>query len=104
MPRPELLGDITIVFRALIGIADHQLDRRAGGFPFIDPGEDFHLIGLAPLRGVFVLARFPPVEPVLQPGGVNRHARWAAIHRRAKRGTVAFTPGGDAEEMAECIE
>ena len=32
----EGLGDVAVIFRPLVGILDHQLDRCAGGAAFVD--------------------------------------------------------------------
>jgi hypothetical protein len=104
MAGAELLGDVAVILGALVGVADHQLDRRAGGLALEDARQDLDLVGLAPLGGVFVLPGLAPVEPVLDRLRRHGHARRAAIHRGAQRGPVAFAPGRDAEEMAEGVE
>jgi putrescine aminotransferase len=60
--------------------------------------------GFQPLGGVLVLARSALVEPRLDISLAQFDPRRAAVHRRAKRGPVAFAPGRDAEKMAEGIE
>ena len=102
--RSELCSDLGIVLRALVGVLDHQLHRRAGGLPFEHARKDLHRVGLAPLGGVLVLPRLAQVEPILQRSLVDRHARRAAVHRGTKCRSVALSPGGHAEEMAEGVE
>ena len=56
--------DIAIIFRTLIGVFNHQRNRRAGGHLFAgrfigeDARENFHFIRFAPLRRETRLARF----------------------------------------------
>src|SRR6516165_10480999 len=65
MPRAEAVGDVAVVLRALVGILDQQLDRRAGGEPVEHARQDAHEIILAPLRRKARLAALALVEPLL---------------------------------------
>ncbi|AEM42160.1 hypothetical protein KVU_2321 [Ketogulonicigenium vulgare WSH-001] len=100
----KALGDIAIIFRALVGVADQQLDRGAGGLALEHAGQDLDRIGLLPLGGVAVLAGFALVQPMLQQRLVDRNAGRAAVHDSAQRRPVAFTPGGKAEQVTKCIQ
>ena len=100
----EFLGDIAIVFRALIGVFDHQLNRRAGRDALECAGQNLNRVGLAALRRVFILAGFALVEPCLDHRRFQRDARRAAIDGGTKRRPVTFAPGRDAENMSECIQ
>src|SRR5690606_1706224 len=66
-----LVADIGIVLGALVGILDHQRDRRAGrarpvrALVLEHARENFHFVSLAALRGIFALPRLAPVEIVL---------------------------------------
>ena len=107
---PVLVLDVGIVLGALVDIVDHQRDRRAGRhLPAArvvreHAGEDFHRVGLAPLRGEARLARPPLVEIGLDVGLGQRDARRAAVDHAADRRPVAFAQGRDAEKMAEGVE
>jgi hypothetical protein len=71
MAGAEGLRDVGIVLRPLVGVADHQLDRRAGGAPLVDARQDLDRIGLAPLGGVAVLPGAAAVEPGLDAASVS---------------------------------
>src|SRR5437762_7911937 len=103
MPGPEAVGDVTVILRALIDIVDHQLDRRAGGLPLEDAGQDLDLVRLAPLRRVARLAGPAPVEPVLDIGLGERDARRHAVDDDADRRPVALAPARVAEQRARAI-
>lgn len=64
MPGAELLGDVGVVLAALIGVADQQPDRRAGGAALVDAGEDLDLVGLAARGGMPALAGGTPLQVV----------------------------------------
>jgi len=100
----ELVLDVAVVLRPLVGVLDHQLDRRAGGDAFEHARQDPHLIRLAALRGVFVLAGFAFVHPVLDHLFGDRHTGRAAVHRGPQSRPVAFAPGGHAEKMAKAVD
>lgn len=65
----ELPGDVAVVFAALVGIADKQGNRCAGGSAFKHAGKDFHFVGFAPLGNVAAGAGFAAVEVGLDVGG-----------------------------------
>jgi len=94
MTGTEFFRDVAIVFGPLIGVANHQLDRHAGGPAFKNAGQYFDLIGLLPLRRELVLSRPASVQPMLQHRRFQRHVRRTAVHRRPKRHPVAFPPRG----------
>ena len=101
MARPEPVGDVAVVLRALIDVLDQQLDRRAGGLALEHAGQDLDLVGLLPLRRVARLARPALVEPVLDIGLGERDLRRHAVDDDADRRPVALAPGGEAEQRAE---
>jgi hypothetical protein len=91
--RAELRGDLAVVLAALVGVADQQRDRRAGGDAFVDAAEDLDLVGFAPLRGVprgagraarQVVARSPPARSRCPAGSRRPRSRSPAraIRRR----------------------
>src|SRR5205085_1591129 len=61
----ELVGDRRVVLRALVLVADEKADRRAGGAPFINAGEQLDRVRLAPLRHMARAAGLSPVELAL---------------------------------------
>ena len=68
MAGTVLIADLGIVLRALIGVADHQANRRSrraqtvGSFVFEDPRQDLDLIGLFPLGDKARLAWTAAIE------------------------------------------
>ena len=103
MARPVFIFNLAIIFRALIGVFNHQRYWRAGGH--LRPGfrvfkyarQNFHLIGFAPLGGEFILPGFSFVEPVLNIGLGQWQARGRTVNHAAKRGPVAFAPSRNPE-------
>src|SRR5262249_37607734 len=99
--RPEAVGNVAVVLRALVGVFDRQLDRRAGRHPVESAAHDAHQIGFAPPRRVARLARLALVEPVLDVALGERQARRHAVDDDPDRRAVALTPGGEAEQSPE---
>ncbi len=98
------LGDVRIIFRSLVGIFDHQADRRAGRPPFKHARQDADLVRLAPLGGEFGRAGLAQVEPGLDVGLAQVQPRRTAIDDRADGRTMALAPGGEAEYATETVE
>ena len=98
------LGDVGIILRPLIDILDHQADRGARRLAVEHARQDAHLIGLAPLRCEARGAGAALVEPRLDRGLIDCDPRRAPVDHRADRGTVAFAPGGEAEQMAKTVD
>ena len=109
MARPVSLGNVAIVLRSLVGVADQHGDRRTGRHQRLavilgqHARQDLHEIVFAPLRGEARLAGLAPVQFGLDVGELEPDARRATVDHAAKRRAVAFAPGGDAEEMAEAV-
>ena len=101
---PVFGGDVAIILRTLIDILDHQADRRAGGLSFIHARQDADFIRLLPLGGEFRLAGPALVEEGLDIGFGQDEPGRAAIDHRADRRAVAFAPGGEAQQVSECVE
>ena len=55
--RAEGLRDLAVVLAALVGVADQQADRRAGGLAFVDAREDLHPVRFLALGDVAAGAR-----------------------------------------------
>jgi len=104
MSGPEALGDIAIILGPLVGVPDHQLDRRAGGPAPERARQDAYKVIFPPLGGVSVLPRLAGIQPGLQIGLGQRDTGRAAIHRGPDGRPVAFAPGRDAEEVAEGVQ
>src|SRR5439155_18136144 len=95
------LADVAVVLAALVGIADQQADRRAGGAAFVDAGEDLRRIGLVALRHVPRGAGTTAVEFGLDVGLGQRHPGREAVDDPADRRPVALVEVGDAKEVTE---
>src|SRR5690606_11605601 len=97
MAGPELVGDLRIVLRALVDIADEHGNRRTGGDEFVpvldDAGQDLDLVRLAALGDIARLTRPAPVEMMLDLLAPETDAGRAAVDDAAQRRTVAFAPG-----------
>ncbi len=100
MARPEAVGDVAVVPRALVDVIDREVDRRAGGLALEGAGEDLDLVGLLPLRRVARLAGPAAVEPMLDVRFGERDFRRHAVDDDADRRPMAFAPGGVAEQRA----
>ena len=109
MAGPPFVANVGIILGALIGVLDHQRDRRAGGdltacaLVFKDAGQDFHFIGFAPLGDMARGAGLSQIQPGLDVAFRQRDPRRAAVNDAAERGTVAFAPAGEAEQVTEGI-
>ncbi len=103
MPRAEGVDDVAVILAALVGIANQQRNRRAGGGAFVDAGEYFHLIGLAPLRGMPAFAGGTTIEVGAKLLLADRQPRWTAVDNTADGGTMAFAEGGDGKQFAEGV-
>ena len=109
MPRAVGITNIAVIFRALIGVFNHQRNRGTGSDLFRraiirkDAREDFDLIRLAPLRGEARLPRLAAIKLDLNISFRQRDQRRAAIDDAANRNPVAFAKGSDAEKMAETV-
>ena len=109
MAGTKLVADLAIVLRPLVFVLDQQRNRRAGRDLFLHPlvledaGENLHRVALAPLGDEFRCAGLALVQPGLDVGFGQRNAGRAAIDDTAQRDPVAFTKGGDAEQVAEAV-
>ena len=101
MAGAEGVEDVAVVLAALVGVADQQADRRAGGQALVDAREDLHRVGLVALRHVAAGAGAAAVEFGLDVGFAQRHAGRAAVDHAADGRAVAFAEVGDAKEFAE---
>ena len=105
--RPILAGNIAIILGALIGVFDHHRDRSAGRHQHIavfdEAGQHFHLIRFAALRDESGLSWLAAVKLGLNVGGGEADAGRTAVHHAAERGSMAFAPGRNPEEMAERV-
>ncbi len=101
MAGAEGVEDVAVVLAALVGVADQQRDRRAGGQALVHAGQDLHRIGLVALRHVAAGAGAAPVQVGLDVGLGQRHAGRAAVDDAADGRAMAFAEVGDAEQFAE---
>jgi hypothetical protein len=110
MAGPELVLDVGIILRALIGVLDQQRDRRArrhlraGLRMGHHARENLHRVGFLALGGEARLAGAAAVEIVLDVLDGQRQQRRAAIDHAADRNPMAFAEGRDPEHVAEGVE
>src|SRR5690606_28650036 len=103
MAGTELRGDVRVVLAALVGVADQQRDRGAGGTALVHAGQDLDLVGLAPRRGVAALAGGAPLEIVGELLRRDLQARGAAIDDAADGRAMRLAEGGDRQQPAEGV-
>src|SRR5438128_8203681 len=103
MSRAKRIGNVGVIFAALILVADEQRDRCPGRAALEYAGEDLHRVGFAPLRNMARGAGLAPVELALNVGGGELHAGRATIDDTTDGGTVRFAEGSDAKKFAEGI-
>jgi hypothetical protein len=103
MAGPELVLDVAVIGRTLVGVFDVQGDRRAGGSAFEHSREDADEIGLAPLGGEPRLPGLAAVEMMLQIGFAKLETGRDAVDDTAYRRPVAFAPGRHPEDRAETV-
>ena len=103
MARAIGVGDLRIVFRPLIGVLDHQADRRARRLAFEDARQDPDRIGFLTLGRELVLPGFARIEEGLDVAFSQREAGGAPVDHRSDGGAVAFAPGGEAQHASEGV-
>ena len=99
----EGLRDLAVVLAALVGVADQQADRRAGGLALVHAREDLDLVLFLALRDVAAGAGAAPIEVGLDVGFRQLHAGRAAVDHAADRRPVRLAEVGDREERAEGV-
>ncbi len=110
MAGAELVLDLRIILRALIGILDQQRNRRSRRHLFTGvivhhhAGQDLDRVGLLPLRGEARLSRTAAIEIALDFVNPERNPRRAAVDHAADRRPMALAEGRDAEKLAEGVE
>jgi hypothetical protein len=109
VPGAIALGDLAIILGALVGVLDQHGDRCAGRDHGLavgihhHTGEHFDDVIFASLCDETRLAGLALVHPGLDFGMGEAETGRAAVHDATERRTVAFAPGGDAEEVTERI-
>ena len=101
MARAKRLQDVAVVLAALVGVANQQANRRAGGDALVHARQNLNRIGLVALGDVAAGARAAAVQVGLNVGLAKRHAGWAPVNHAANGGSVGFTKVGDGEEGSE---
>jgi hypothetical protein len=91
----------SIRFRTRVLVHHRDANRRAQRLPLEDAGEDTALIRFVARRHDLALAGSAPVEIALDIGLAHRQARRATVNDHTDTASMGFTPGGDAEGMAE---
>ena len=90
-----------VVLRTLVLVADHHRNRGAQGDPVEQAAEDFDPVVFLARGGDLALARFAPIQVVLDRVQVEVQSRRTALHDHANTAAVRFAEGADAEEIAE---
>src|SRR5690606_35266734 len=101
--RAELILDRRIVLGLLVGIADQQADRAAGGAALEDPGKNLDFVGFLALSGMPAGAGLAPVEVTLQIFQRQLQPRRAAVDDGDQRRPMALASGSDGEQLAVCV-
>src|SRR5262249_34613182 len=101
--RAEFGGHLGVGFGPGILIFYQQTDWCAEGLSFEGPGQNLDFVEFLPWRDNSGLAWTPTVEIRLNIGLSQLQLWRAAIHDHADSSTVRFSPGGDAEKMAERV-
>ena len=97
MPRAEALGDIAVILALLIFVAHQHTDGSTGGPALEYAGENFHAVGLAPLRHMARSAGFPAIELLLDVGFAQFQSGRATVHHATVGRTMRLTERGHAE-------
>ena len=100
---PEHVADAGIVAGPRVGVLDEERDRGAGGGPLEHPGEDPHLVRLAPLGGMATPAGAAPVEIGLEVGFREGEPGRTAVHHAPDRRAVALAERGHREVGSEGV-
>ena len=103
VPGAELVLDVGVVTRFLIGVLDQQGDRRAGGVALEHAREDAYAVVLAALGGMARLAGFAAIEIVLQIGFREGQARRATVDDADVARAMTLPRGGQRERDSEGI-
>ncbi len=103
MARPELAGDLAVILRPLVLVADQHGDRGAGRHPLEHAGQNLDLIFLAALCDKTALPRLAAIKIGLQVRFGQRHTRRHPIDDAADAGAVAFTKAGEGKEGSEAV-
>ena len=103
MGGPEHVADAGVVAGPRVGVLDEEGDRGPGGSALEHPGEDPHLVRLAPLGGVAAPAGPAPVEVGLNVGLGEGEAGRAAVHHAPDRRAVALAERGHREMGPEGV-
>ena len=103
MAGAELVLDVAVVARTHVLVDDKETDGGSRGQPLEHARQDLHAVGFAALAGMARLAGAAAVQVhldvVFDQGDARRHAIDDAADGRA----MAFTEGGEAEQMAEGV-
>ena len=103
MAGAELPRDIAVIFAALVGVANQQRNRGAGGFPLEHARQNFHFVRLAPLGNMAAGAGFAAVQIGLNIGSRQRQSGRAAVNNAAQPLAVAFAECGYGEYLSDGV-
>ena len=99
----EGLGDVAIVLAALVGVADQQANRRAGGLALVHARQDLDLVRLVALGDEFAGAGAAAVQLGLDVRLRQSHAGRAPVDHTSDRRPMRFAKIGDGKQGAEGI-
>jgi hypothetical protein len=97
------MANFFIILRASVPIFNHHGNRRPQRSALENPAHYPNSILLLPLGSYLTLARPPPIEFPLDPFGIQRQTRGAAIYNNTHCSTMAFTPGSNAKKSSERV-
>jgi hypothetical protein len=85
----------------LVRVADQEGKGRSRGLPFLHPAEDFDFIPFLALGDDAALARFPPVQILLDVRRRQGEQRGTAVDDDADCWTVRFPKRRDAKKSPQ---
>jgi hypothetical protein len=103
MAWTELVLDIAVIMRTLIGVFDQQADRRAGRFAFEDAGKYSHPVCFIALCSMARPARSAPLEVLLYVRLCQFESRRTAVDNATHSRAVAFPKGGHRKKPPESV-
>lgn len=99
----EDVAQFLVVGGTLVGVAHDEADGRTGGLALEYAADDFQRVVFLAAGGEGALSRAAAVELLLNEAQVHLYAGGHAVYHAPDGGTVAFTEGGETEDLAEGV-